>query len=87
MKHTVSQDAPAFHPIHITLELESQKEADLIAAMLNFAPLIEALRELGMDLLPLRCEIRDFGINPSLRVNDITNAFRNTDWFKHETGR
>jgi hypothetical protein len=81
MKHEVIQQAPAFHPVKVTITLETEQEAQIVAAVFNFAPLVDALDMLGIEISGVNEQFRSIGI-PLGKTSDLADKFRSTDWFK-----
>lgn len=81
MKHEVFQEVPIFHPVKVTLTLETEQEAQAVAAMFNFAPLVDALGMLGVEIGDVNEQFRSIGVSLE-KTSDIAKAFTQTDWFK-----
>ena len=49
----VVQQSNSFQPIDVAITLETQQEADALATLCNFSPVVDATLKMGLDITPV----------------------------------
>jgi hypothetical protein len=61
MKVASDKSIVSFQPVHVTIQLESQEEVDLLGSLFNHSVVVDTLQSLGLDLRLIRDSLHSHG--------------------------